>query len=105
MKTLKLGVADRINIEAFFPKAAGRVEMGLVRDMTGKLTFTPEEVRDFQMTDGPGGIVRWNVAAEKEIDAELSEQQIEVLKKGIQRIDEMGEVTLAMLSLIEKIEN
>lgn len=104
MKKVKLGVADRINLEALMPAAGGRVTMSLVRSMLSTISFTPEEIRDYQLRDLQNGSIKWNIEAEKQIEFDFSDEQIEILKQGINTIDESGGVTLAMLSLIDKIE-
>lgn len=105
MKTLKLGVADRINLEALMPTTAGRVTMTLVRSMISLTSFTPEEIRDYKLRDLNNGAIKWDVETEKQIEFKFSDEQIEILKRGIDKVDENAGVTLAMLSLIDKIES
>ncbi|MDQ6481600.1 hypothetical protein [Dyadobacter sp. LHD-138] len=104
MKKLKLGVADRINLESLMPATGGRVTMSLVRSMLSSISFTPEEIRDYKLQDLKNGAIKWDIETEKQIEFEFSDEQIEILKQGINAVDEKGSVTLAMLSLIDKIE-
>lgn len=104
MKKIKLGVADRINLEALMPTTAGRVTMSLVRSMLSTISFTPEEIRDYKLQDLKNGAIKWDVETEKQVEFDFSDEQIEILKQGINAIDESGGITLAMLSLIDKIE-
>lgn len=79
--------------------------MTLVRDMADKLTFTPEEVRDFEMIDGKNGLIKWNAKKEQDVEFEFTPEQMAVLKEGVVRLDLAGSISIPMLWLIEKIES
>lgn len=105
MKTIKLGVSDRFNIQTLLPVAGNRIQMMLARSIISQTDFTPEEVRDFQIKTKSDGTVTFNPKSEEFIEFILTEEVKDLLRPGISEVDESGQVTLPMLSLIDKIES
>lgn len=104
MKTIKLSVRDRVIFSEILPESGRKIEMILCNDLLKKIEFTPEEVSEFGLADTGGGRVTWDTTRERSIDIELTEEQVFLLKKASNEIDEQGKVTRYNVDLLDQID-
>lgn len=104
MKNLKLTIKERLIFEEILPAQGRKIEMILCNDLLKKIEFSPEEISRYQLTDQGGGRVIWNQEKEEDKDINLTEEQVILLKKASEQIDESGKVTRYNVSLLAKID-
>lgn len=102
---MRLSIKDRIQLPAILLKQGGYVEMIVKRDILRQIEFTSAEVEDFQMKDNKDGTILWNPRRARDKVLELTDQQIDLMKKSLKNLDESGGVTDDLLPLCEKIND
>jgi len=104
MKKLKLNIKERVVLSDILPPQGTKLQQIVVRSLTLKTEFKPEEIDELGLTFSQQG-VSWNEKAKtKEFEIELQESEILILKEAAILIDKESRVTQYNLSLIEKIE-
>jgi len=101
MKTLRLRVLDRLMLPQLLPSQGGKIEMLLTGSILAKIEFSAEEIREFGLKDGDGG-VSWT--GDREIEFEFTGEQAEVLKNASKNADNNKLITRQNLRLIEMID-
>lgn len=99
---MKLSVRDRLLISHLIPAKGRLIEMQVVSNIKQKVSFSSEEITGCNIRDTEEGTVLFSQDIEKDFDFTISE--LEVLSKGVQRLDEAGEVTEQLLSLCERFK-
>lgn len=102
--TLSLTIKERVLLPGILPNSGRKIEMILVRDLLERVEFTPLEIAEFNLKDLGDGRIVWDPRRERELEIELTSQQIELLKKAANALDEAGKVTTDNLPLLEKID-
>lgn len=102
--TLSLTIKERVLLPGILPSSGRKIEMILVRDLLERVEFTPLEIAEFNLKDLGDGRIVWDPRKEKPLEIELTSQQVELLKKAGNALDEAGKVTTDNLSLLEKID-
>ena len=106
MTKITLSIADRINLQQILPSKGPYIKMVLTRQMQKEISFTPEEIRDYHINDGPDNSVTWSKSGEKYyLDLVVTQDQIVILKMASTMAKESDEFPLSMLPLIEAIDN
>ena len=105
MKTLSLTVMERVIFPDVLPDNGRKVEMILCNDLIKKVEFSAEEVSEFNLKDSGGGRVTWDTNKERILEVELTPEQIDLLKRFSNRIDEEGRVTRYNVALLQKIDD
>lgn len=104
MKTLTLSVLQRGILMPLLPPNGRRLEMIIIKSIREKIEFTPEDIQEFELREGPNGTLIGNPKKFKDIELTLTNEQINLLKEIPKRIDESGQVTTDMLPLFDKID-
>lgn len=102
--TLSLSIKERVLLPGILPNSGRKIEMILVRDLLERVEFTPLEIAEFNLKDLGDGRIVWDPRRERALEIELTNQQIELLKKAANVLDEAGKVTTDNLPLLEKID-
>lgn len=102
--TLSLTIKERVLLPGILPNSGRKIEMILVRDLLEKIEFTPLEIAEFNLKDLGDGRIVWDPRKEKPLEIELTSQQVELLKKAGNALDEAGKVTTDNLPVLEKID-
>ncbi len=88
-KVLTLTMRDRLYLQFFYPqKDYGLVEHEMKKDLQSKVWPSKEEMEEVDMKDGGNGSVTWDASKDKPLEVELNEQQVEMLKHGVEQADE-----------------
>jgi len=101
---VKLTVADRYNIRTFFPLQGNLKEQIQVKSILNKTEITSEEIEEFQIVEAPNGSVEWNTDSAKEIEADFTTGEVELLNAGVDSKDSAKEIQLYMVDLAVKIK-
>ena len=102
--TLSLTIKERVLLPGILPSSGRKIEMILVRDLLERVEFTPLEIAEFNLKDLGDGRIVWDPRRERALEIELTNQQIALLKKAANALDEAGKVTTDNLPLLEKID-
>lgn len=102
--TLSLSIKERVLLPGILPNSGRKIEMILTKDLLERAEFTPQEIAEFNLKDLGDGRIVWDPRKERLLDLDLTDQQIELLKKASSSLDEAGKVTRDNLPLIEKID-
>lgn len=102
--TLSLTIKERVLLPGILPNSGRKIEMILVRDLLEKIEFTPLEIAEFNLKDLGDGRIVWDPRKEKPLEIELTSQQVELLQKAGNALDEAGKVTTDNLPVLEKID-
>jgi hypothetical protein len=104
MKKLKLNIKERVILSDILPAQGNKLQQIIVRGITIKTEFKPEEIDKFGLTFSHQGVA-WNEKAKSaEFEFELQDSEISILKEAAISLDKEARVTQHNLSLIEKIE-
>jgi hypothetical protein len=103
VKTISLGVKERILLAAFFPEKSSMREMRIAREIGLKVAFSPEEREDIELKT-EGGQIRWKAEKGLPREIELNDDEREFLKRQITRLDSEEAYTADLLGLAERIK-
>ena len=110
MKTINLGIAERLYLSVLLPcdgpnspLLGTRLKFKLIADIASKLDFTPKEIEDCHIKEKGAGFISFEDLVR--IDLELSDQQIDIIKEGIEQADREQRIQGKMMSVINKIES
>jgi hypothetical protein len=101
---LQLNIKDRIIIQGTIIKEGGLIELTIAQSIMDAIKFTPKEISKYQLKEDKGATV-WNPEKDENIDLQLTNEQIEVLKKSVKIIDEGGRVQMSMVDTFNKINS
>ncbi len=104
-KTIFLGVKDRLYIPQLLPEKGTYLDLLTAKHIERKVEFSSEELAELKIRQGGGGIITWDVEAEKPLQLQLTEQEQELLNVHIDRKSEAGELPYYMIETIEKLKN
>jgi len=104
MKTLKLTIKERVILADILPQQGSKLQQIIVRGLTIKTEFKPEEIDEFGLTFSHQGVA-WNEKAKSAMfEFELSDAELSILKESASLADKEARVTQHNLSLLEKID-
>ncbi len=104
-KVLILTMKDRLYLQFFYPqKDYGLVEYEMKKDLQSKVWPTKEEMEEIEMKDTGKGSVTWDSTKDKILEIELNEQQVQMLKLGLQQADEFKRLNDDNVELALKIK-
>lgn len=99
---VSLSVRDRLVMSELYPKKSNLVDQVLVKDITNKIQFTQEEMKEIDFKATANGYTWNDKAPEKEF--EFTEAELDLLKKQIEEKDEQKEITLQLTDLCLKLK-
>jgi len=105
MKKLKLSIKERVILSDILPQQGNKLQQIVVRSLTQKAEFKPEEIDELGLTFSHQGVAWSEKAKTKEFEIDLQESEILILKESAILIDKESRVTQHNLSLLEKIES
>lgn len=100
---MKLSIKERILLPAILPSEGKMIEMIINRSIKNKLVFTEDEITDFELVDNDNGSISFNPKKHRDVEIEFTSEQLNILKKAVNSIDEAGKVTDDLLPIFEKI--
>jgi hypothetical protein len=101
---MKLNIVNRLNIARFFPREGGILQQLLVRDITKKIEFTQDEIKEIGLKQSNNQLT-WNPEKDFEKEVNFSESEINFLKDQIDLLDREKRITQDMLDLCLLIKN
>ena len=104
-KTILLGVKDRLYIPQLLPEKGTYIDLLTAKHIERKVEFTSEELTELNIRQGNGGIITWDMNAEKPLQLQLTDQELEFLNSQIDRKSEAGELPYSMFETIEKLKS
>lgn len=107
---IKLGIKERIVLmmPGFLVPGSNIVEQLLIRGLLETVVITPAEISKLKIKEGEDGITRWDVKKEekeKNFEIELTDEQVEMLKKSVQILEQNDGVTQDNLDFCIRINN
>jgi len=103
MTKLNLSIAERLHFTELLPRAAGIIEMEIIRGLKERVRFTPKEIDEFELRDLRNGSVVWDGSKAKLREFRFEDSEIKLIKKGVQILDKEERVTDEILDLAKKI--
>lgn len=98
---MKAEIQDRIVINYLFPEFGNIEEQTIVKSIQNKMSFTKEEAEEIDLKQ-ENDIFSWNKAIVKDID--FNDQEIEFLKKQIDRLDKEKKINQTLVNLCLKLK-
>lgn len=111
---LRLTVMDRITLPMMFPQQASRDDMLMVRDLRNRVKLSKDERNEVRMREfgdriiwGPQDETEKKQGVKQDIERvfEFAPSEIRFLKRQIERLDKEGQVTEAVLDVMDKIDS
>ncbi len=100
---MKLDVKEILGFGALLPPKGNLIEIGLVQDMSKKVSLSQEEKEKIGLVaKGPGQLSWKDEKFTKDID--FSDTEIDFLKQQITRLDKEKNITLDLIGLCRKIK-
>src|SRR5450759_5862098 len=78
-----LSVMDRIHFPSLLPQSGSIVEMELSENLSKRISFTPEEIKEVEMANLPDGRIVWNAAKAKLREFRFENFEITLIQEGI----------------------
>lgn len=99
---MQLNILDRLTLLNILAPVEGNVvTLRVVRDLQRELSFTDDEVRDFQIVQ-EGSQVRWTAESTDAREFEFNDTARKLIRDALQKISDEGKLTLQSLDLAEK---
>jgi len=106
---MRLSIFERINLLSILPHEGTFATLKIIREMREKLSFSEAEntALNFQSKQSPDGqqLTTWNLAASVKIgepDIKLSDFQVDICKKELEKLDKAGKLRDEHMTLFEK---
>jgi hypothetical protein len=103
MKSIPLSVKDRLEIPIILPEKGGFVQQELAESIRGKIKFTPDEIKKYEMKDLEDGRVIWKEEKVKNKPVEFEDNEIELLKKSVDILDKAENIPTSLFALCKRI--
>lgn len=105
MAKLNLTAKDRLLMRRLYPEKSDLNTQTIVQDINSKVMLNDEEREKLQKTmRNTQGAIEWDENAVDDIEVELSNAELNVLKSQVNRLDEEEEITMDLLDLCQKIK-
>lgn len=99
---MKLKIKERVYLGQMIPKTGNILDMMIVKGIVNKLDFTAKEIQDNEIAFN-NGTMSWK--KDSEVDIELIQPEIKVIKDAIDKLDKENGITLDNLELCLKFKN
>jgi hypothetical protein len=96
-----LTIVERLIMPSILPKKGKIIEMIVVESIKNDTAFTAKEIEEYQLRDTVNGVL-FNAHVDSDCEIEFTEAQRKVVVDSIRKLDEQGEITSDMLSLVNK---
>ena len=93
---MKLTFLDRLVIPAVLPQKGDFAEMIARKELLDKINPTQKDLEEYKVTTNKDGRIQWDGEVEAK-DFELTEREIEFIKKGFKEKDDTKELTPDMV--------
>lgn len=106
-KKMTLSISDRLNFPSLLPSQGKIVEMEIVRNLKERVKLTPAEIEEYEVRDiSRGGFasVIWDGKKAKDREFRFENSEIEIIQKGIKKLDQDGEIQESNLDLAKKFK-
>lgn len=101
---LTLSIKDRVQLEDILHTMEGRrIETIIIESVLSMITFTADEVQVLELKDLPNGKIGWNAKKGYDTGYQLTTEQVNILKKAMDTLDQRGKFNMALLPLDAKI--
>ena len=99
-----LSVMDRIHFPSILPQAGSIVEMELSENLSKRISFAPEEIKEVEMANLPDGRIVWNAAKAKLREFRFENFEITLIQEGIRILDEKKQIQPSNLNLAKRFK-
>jgi hypothetical protein len=100
---IELSVKERLELPLILPDRGGFIQHEIAEMVKTKVRFTGEEIMEFELKDISGGQVIWTAAKAKVKPFDFTEAEINLLKKGVDQMDQNENIPAAFFSLCKRI--
>ena len=90
-RTLELNVYERLSLQRFLPEQANYVEALVAKDLREKIVLTQDEVKEYEVKS-EGAMMKWNSKGNVGKRFEFTQLEIDLLKKGFEKMDKEGKI-------------
>jgi len=108
-RKLSLGIKDRLTLPAFIPEKSNFVDQILAEDITKKVRINQEEMTEiglhFTEADKDGRqMLTWNRDKEADKEIELTQAEINFLKKQVDRMDKAEQLSPDLMVIAKAVK-
>jgi len=97
----KLNVLERLVVLNVLPKEGSFVTLRVIRGIIEKVGYSPQEISDFEITEFEGQ-TQWNTNGNVPKSFELSEVEVDIIRKQLKKLDGENKLVQEMFSTFEK---
>ena len=98
---MQFDVSDRLTLQGILPAEGNFVTMKVIRDLRSALSFSEEEIADFEIKEN-GDRVTWDKTKEEPKDVDIGGKATEIIVSTLERMDREKKLAAAHLPLYEK---
>ena len=101
---MKFTLGERITLLGVLPKEANFVTLRIVRSLESKLSFSEEEMKDFEVKiSSNGSSYSWNKEGVKhEVEIEFGEKATDIVVEQLKELDKTKKLTGQHFTIYEK---
>ena len=99
---MKLSIGERLNLLNLLPPEGDLTSIKIVRKLREGLSFSEDELEEYEIKVLDNGRVSWNSAEEKDI--EIRAKARSMIVAALHKLDDEGKVTEQHISLFDKFE-
>ena len=96
----KLGARQRLDVRNMLPLESSYRDQKLAKAIHDKLTFTETEVTEWSIQQ-EGAKVQWNEEAVRPSEFSLSTEEVSLISKQLQKLNESGKITLQISEIYD----
>ena len=101
---IKLTLKDRFEISTILPEKGDLLTLGIVKDISKRVSITQEEIEKFEVKSVDKGFL-WNEdGATAEFEIDFSNSELEIIRKEIKSLDDKREVPIGLYDLCLKLK-
>ena len=103
---MKLNVLDRLILLNILPKEGNITTLRVLRDLTGRLSFSEEELAllQFKIDAGPPERTEWKQDVVGEVEILLGPKAENLIVEAFEKLDKNKQMRMEFLSVYEKFQ-
>lgn len=98
---IELTIIERIRLLSILPKEGNFITLRLIKGLTEKIGFSPQEITDFEIKE-ENGMVHWNEKGNIPINIEFLDAENDLIKKELKALDSVNKLTMDLFTIYEK---
>ncbi len=102
---MNLTVRDRLALTLVLPEKGRMIEMIIVDSIISMTKLSIEEISKYQVYDSLSGQTVFNESLTVDLEVDFTAEQVELLKKRFDALDEQGAITKDMVRLYQKVQS